>query len=474
MNKLALIILSFLFHFLCHGQNVIIRGAAKTYENQEIGVWVHNDYISNTEKQLTFSSIDSVGNFLLEFNSKEIQYITLKIDKSIASLYIEPGANYEILLYPPDSTTYQNPNLEHDIKISIKLKSKIEINALTMDYDKRFDDFLSVEYRSFVSRSPQAKIDSFKLAMHTFYASVKNDFFDAYLTYTIAALEEKTKVSEKKLFANYLNGKAILYNHPEYTNFFNAFYKQKLQSIAMSKQGSDIVFQINDRGSYSGTLMFLKTVPFLQNDTLCELVLIKGLYESYYDGTFKRGSIVAILEQIVVESKIPEHQHIAQNILNSFSKLHAGTPAPYFELPDKTGLTHSLDEMRSKKYIYILFFDAGCTTCLQQMKVIPSLKKEYGARVEFVSISVEKNNSDFKKFCIKNPKYDWLLLYDNSGTQLKKNYEIKSLPAYFLINPEGKFVQAPAESPDGDIDRVLYDLTKTKGKRHDIGDKSNK
>ena len=57
---------------------------------------------------------------------------------------------------------------------------------------------------------------------------------------------------------------------------------------------------------------------------------------------------------------------------------------------------------------------------------------------------------------------------------MKKNYEIKSLPAYFLINPEGKFVQAPAESPDGDIDRVLYDITKPKGKRHEIGDKKNK
>ncbi len=472
-NKFILFIIFFLIHFLCQSQNVIIKGIAKTYENQEIGLWIDNDYISNTEKQLTFSTIDSVGNFLLEFKSNEIQYVTIKIEKSIASMYVEPNATYEVILFPPDSTTYQNPNLEHDVKLSIKLKSKIEINALTIDYDKHFDDFLSVEYRSFVSRSPQAKIDSFKLAMHTFYSTVKNNYFDAYLTYTIAALEEKTQVSEKKLFASYLDGKPILYSQPEYFNFFNAFYKQKLQSIALSQEGSAIVFEINDRASFNGALMVLKTDKFLQNDTIRELVLIKGLYECYYDGSFKRGSVVVVLEQIIVESKIAQHQRIAQNILNSFSKLHAGAIAPYFELPDKTGLTHSLDELRSKKYVYILFFDANCTSCLQQMKVIPSLKKEYGARIEFVSISVDKTNVDFKKFCLKNPKYDWLLLYDNSGTQLKKNYEIKSLPTYFLINPEGKFVQAPAESPDGDIDRVLYDITKPKGKRHKVGDKTN-
>ncbi|MES2286660.1 MAG: TlpA disulfide reductase family protein [Bacteroidota bacterium] len=473
MKKLFLFFFSFLLHFLSQSQNVIIKGLAVTYENQEIGVWVRNDYISNTEKQLTFSTIDSAGNFLLEFNSNEIQYVTIKIAKNIASMYIEPNVTYEIIVMQPDSTTYQNPNLEHDVKLSIRLKSKVEINALTMDYDKKFDDFLSVEYRSFVSRSPQAKIDSFKLAMHKFYEPVKNNYFDAYLTYTIAALEEKIQKSEKKLFASYIDGKPILYSHPEYLNFFNTFYKQKLQRIALSEQGATINFQINDRGSLSGALAVLKTDAFLQNDTICELVLIKGLYESYYDGTFSRGSIVAILEQIIAESKIAEHQRIAKNILNSFSKLHAGAIAPYFGLPDKTGRTHSMDELRSKKYVYILFFDANCTSCLQQMKVIPSLKKKYGTRIEFVSISVDKNNADFKKFCLQNPKFDWLLLYDNSGVELKNKYEIRSLPACFLIDPEGKFVQAPAEGPDGDIDRLFYDITKPKGKTHNVGDKTN-
>jgi hypothetical protein len=57
--------------------------------------------------------------------------------------------------------------------------------------------------------------------------------------------------------------------------------------------------------------------------------------------------------------------------------------------------------------------------------------------------------------------------------ELKNKYEIKSLPAYFLINPEGKFVQAPAEGPDGDIDRLFYDITKPKRVKHNVGDKTN-
>ena len=120
-----------------------------------------------------------------------------------------------------------------------------------------------------------------------------------------------------------------------------------------------------------------------------------------------------------------------------------------------------------------MLFDGKCTYCLQQMKVISSLKKKYGARIEFVSISADKKTSDLKTFCQNNPKYDWLFLYDNSNGKFKTEYEVKSLPAYFLISPEGKFVQIPAESPDEDIERAFYDITKPNAKIHGVGDKIN-
>ena len=473
MNRIILFITLFSISILSHSQNVTITGTAKSYEDKEIGVWINNDYISNTQKQLTYSSIDSLGNFRLEFNTKEIQYITLKVEKNISSMYIEPNAKYEVILFPPDSTTYQNPNLEHDVKLSIKLKSKTEINALTMDYDKRFDDFLTIDYVSFLKRTPLPKIDSFKLAMKSFYSTVTNKYFDAYIDYTVAALEEKTKMSEKKLYAQYLDKKTIFYNNPEYMNFFNDFYKEKVQNFSLTKDGLPLKYQINDRGSFQGAQEVLIRDPFLKNDTIRELVLIKGLYEAYYNGAFKRESIVAMLQQATKESKIAEHKRIAQNILNSFSKLQKGNLAPFFELPDKTGLTHSLDELRTKKYVYLMFFDENCSSCLQQMKTIPAYKKQYGERITFVSISTDKTNAELKNFCAKNPKFDWLFLYDNSGDKLKNDFEIRSMPAYFLIDPDGKFIQVPAESPDEDIDRAFFDITKPTGNTHHVGDKKN-
>lgn len=471
--RISLISLFTILSLALNAQKVSIKGTAKTYPLQEIGIWLNQDYISNIQKKITFDTIDAEGNFSVEFSSKEIQYITLKIEKHIASMYVQPGASYDVQVASPDSTTYQNPNIEHDVNMAIKQGSKTEINALTMDYDKRFDDFLTVNYADFIRRAPQAKIDSFKLAMRDYYSTVTNPFFSNYMNYSIAAMEKNTKMSEKKLFSTYIANKPILYTHPEYMNFFNSFYKQKLQSLALSKKGSDLSFIINDRGSAVAAVAALKRDLFIPNDTISELVLMKGLYESYYDGSFKKNGITAILQQLITESKIDEHKHIAQNILSSFSKLQKGTLAPYFELPDKTGLTHSIDELRSTKYVYVMFYDASSTASIEQMKVIPSLKKVYGEQVEFVCISTDKTNTELKNFQLKNPKYDWTFLYDNTAGKLKQQYEIITLPAYFLIGKDGKFLQVPAESPDGDIEQVLFDLTKAKSKLHGVGNKQN-
>ena len=120
-----------------------------------------------------------------------------------------------------------------------------------------------------------------------------------------------------------------------------------------------------------------------------------------------------------------------------------------------------------------MFFDENCSSCLQQMKIIPALKKQYGERITFVSISTDKSNAELKSFCTKNPKFDWLFLYDNSAGKLKNDFEIRSLPAYFLIDPDGKFIQVPAESPDEDIDRAFFDIIKPNGNTHHVGDKKN-
>jgi peroxiredoxin len=244
--------------------------------------------------------------------------------------------------------------------------------------------------------------------------------------------------------------------------------------LAVNKYRKVLDDFIETKNDYKSVINVIKQDEFLKNDSICELVLIKGLYECYYDRYFYRESIVSMLIKIKNNTKINKHRVICDNILNSFSKLKPDTKAPFFQLPDKNGLTHSIDELRNKKYLYVSFFNTTCTACLQQMKTFTALKKKYGRDVNFVSISVDDDVKVFKDFCAKNPQYDWLLLYNNVGDKLKKSYEIISYPKYFLIDPDGYFIQAPAESPEGNIRRAFVDISNPRHRNIDVGSKRNR
>jgi len=63
---------------------------------------------------------------------------------------LSPIQNTRWSLLPPDSTTYQEPEFRARWSSPLNWKAKRRSIHLTMDYDKRFDDFLTVDYVSFL------------------------------------------------------------------------------------------------------------------------------------------------------------------------------------------------------------------------------------------------------------------------------------------------------------------------------------
>ena len=109
------------------------------------------------------------------------------------------------------------------------------------------------------------------------------------------------------------------------------------------------------------------------------------------------------------------------------------------------------------------------------------LKDKYSSRkglpteqqIEFVSISADRDFSTMKKFLDKND-YDWTFLHYGNYKKVKGDYNVKSIPTYFLIDDKGLFRQSPAERPSGDIERVFHEITQLKEKKFKVGSKENR
>ncbi len=444
-----------------HSQNVTISGYAPAYKSKEITLYTYADYISNTEIPVATQAVSDSGFFDFSLQTEEVKRILFRIEKQKAGMYIEPNRNYRIFFPARDSLRFPNPNIEQNVEIEFSITDTTEINALIISYNEHFEKFWAENYPYFVQKKSRARLDTFALELQKDYAGLDRPYFKSYIEYTLAGLDLSTFQGKNELARRFLDDKPIQYGNYEYMCFFNSFFNHYLQNYTVSKNGPALVEQINDKSSFEGCMNVLAGDKFLKNDTLRELVLIKGLNELYYDLSFRKENILDILGRIASSGKITLHQQIASNVINSFSKLRPGETAPDFFLLDQKNKKVCLSDFKGK-YVYLDFWASWSTPCLQELKLIPELKKKYGDKIAFVSISLDEDTVQLKKFLAKNPKYDWVILHYAGSKQVKEDYEIRALPSYFLINAFGNFVQAPALKPSQSIESTFWDICKRK------------
>lgn len=103
----------------------------------------------------------------------------------------------------------------------------------------------------------------------------------------------------------------------------------------------------------------------ITNDTLRELLILKGLLDFYYSPDFDKKQVQSVIEQLYRETKYSENKAIAFHMLQIINQLQPGAPAPDFTAIDKIGNTVNLSNYKGK-HIYLNF---------SQAKVKPVKKK---------------------------------------------------------------------------------------------------
>jgi len=454
-----------LFTLLAFAQNVTVEGHADTYKGKTIAAYSYQDLITNTPIMITSAKVNDTGYFTLSIpNIKESQYMYLNIENFNGSIYVSPGKSYHIVFPPPDSTQYLNPFVTHPIDLVFQNASATDINSMVIDFNEQWDLFWRKYYTYFVRKEATAVLDSFQLTMQQRYVDVKDPYFIGYVNYTIAEIEINILVGQKTLANKYFKNKPVLYHNYEYMKFFNDYFKDYMEQFAIerAKEGDEVNKTISGN-DYNGLMEVMKVNPILRNsDSLCELVLLKGLNELYYTGDFDKENIKTILKNISVNSKIDEDKLIAKNILNSFIETGGGEAAPEFTLKDSQGELTSLIDFRGK-YLYICFFKSSISASVGEMDVMSALRRQYGKKINFMCISEDDNMEDMQHFLDQNKIYTWPFLFDKNHEVLKL-YNVKSTPEFFLIGPKGKFFRSPADPPSHGIQETFDQIAPQKNK----------
>lgn len=208
--------------------------------------------------------------------------------------------------------------------------------------------------------------------------------------------------------------------------------------------------KLSKTDSIENDVAFLVVLKKLPNDNIKnELYYNKAKYgitytsdlENYYDA-FMSGSTNEDHKKEITES---------YNVLKTVAK---GQSSPKFvNYENNLGGTTSLDDLKGK-YIYIDVWATWCGPCKAEIPYLKKIEEQYhGKNIEFVSISVDKakDHDKWKKMIVDEELSGIQLIANNDfESEFIKEYLIKGIPRFILIDPNGKIVNSNAPRPSDD------------------------
>lgn len=459
--RVLLIFMLLLLTVTTKAQQSLIAGKAPNYAGQTLKVFVYSDFLTLREKLIAKTKIDATGNFKVQVPINFTQFVFLKTDISRSSFYVEPSKNYFVSI--PKLAPEEIPSLGVQGYAPIKISSadSMELNTLISKFEDYLDHFYKKNLALIARKAIKKEASIFKSALEKRFNHVSNKYFKSYIKYKLATLEAAGGSSKIHLYKNYFSS-TIQYNSLEYMQFFSQTYTRYLKQLAGTTKGRAIEPAISSMKNYAAAMKGIQKADTLfSNDTLCELLLLKGLNEYYFQPKSNKRSIESLLSYIEKNGKGVENKKIAHNTLALLTLLSAGTKAPEFALPDAKGKLFRLSDFRGK-YVYLDFWATWCIPCLQELKLKQVLNEKYGEDIVFVSISLDKNAEIMNSYLLKNKQLTSVFLYGGTSETLLDDYNIKAIPTYFLLDRDGDFIVSPAKKPSENAELVFKSLLQKK------------
>jgi peroxiredoxin len=380
------------------------------------------------------------------------------IDFHRAELFLEPGKNYILSVSPLNynDMTEMNPFLEsQSLDIVISGNRPDDLNTLIQGFNKDYNGFVLDHFNDLYRDKDKAMLDTFRVRSARKFSDAKNPYFNDYVKYKTGSLEQVANIMGKPhMVKKYFSDAPILYDNVEYMDFFREFFSGYITVTSRPLKFLNYSAMLDGAFSYATLMKALLADTLLRKPQLRELVLLRCMLEMYGDPQYKKESIRNLLAGVSKESKFPENRLIADDVLKFVTRLKPGSEAPGFTLMDRNRKKVSLSDFRGKP-VLIGFWTTYCQVCLSEMEYMKPMYDKYRDRMNFVSISADKEFVKMNFFLNLKKKFNWTFLHLGNELGLLKDYDVKSFPLFVLIDSQGKIVSYPADLPGSGLESSI-------------------
>ena len=401
-----------------------------------------------TDDSTLIDSLDN-GIFRFELNDMNDSYIDLKIRDNISlfvnrgdSIYVEIDCNNKLTISGKGSEE-SNYLLEKKVlakRLGISNPRQLDISlysSSTFNFIERIDSVMYSRYKfldTYKGKYPKISKVFVRMERELIKCFWMNQRFKYYEFHKMLTKLDASLPKDYYKFIEEINpNQTELYRFKEYRNVLNALIDYKSKELGKIES----IDLLNEKFTLAKKLFSDKKIF----DDIISRAVITHINFNGIDG------IDSIYNEVLpfVTDKANKSRLVKK--YTAWKNLTKGNKAPNFELEDVNGEMVRLSDFKGK-YLYIDCWSSYCGPCLSQLPAMKLLADEFADKdIVFISVSMDRNRD---RWLNKLKEFDLNIVNLCTGGkkhQFNKDYIIRALPRYILIDKEGVIIDAAAPKP---------------------------
>jgi len=404
-------------------------------------VTVLKDFI-NFDRETISAVADEKGNLVFELPVQNPQMVFITLDRRRLSLYLDKGAQLTLSadMEDWDATVDFSGDLANENRFLLNNAREVEPQ---FSQNQTFTLYRSATAKEFMAYADEKFNTSLNLLKeYEKENKLKKSFKDFFLT-DIRYTKYSSLIYYSPYFAHF-NGTV-----PELPENFYDFLDEAMNFSDDHFRVRSFCSFLNDYTNHLKTSLaeeipadlndFEKGVWIANNSftgKAKDYALTNLINSELNWGDFARGE--AAYNDFIQSTKYADLKSILQATYESALKVSPGNAAPVFSLTSIDGEEVSLADFKGK-VVYLDFWASWCGPCMREVPHAKELKKRFEGvdDLVFLYVSVDEDQEAWRRTVEQHQIQGVHLNINGMSNETAKQYNIKGVPSFFIIDREG-------------------------------------